>query len=155
MLLCLFFLPQKTNLTPLIIAASAGKTQIVRLLLGKGADINSKNEGGHSALQYAASKNHSEVLVILKALGSTWFHDTFNCYLIVYKIDRGYPAHESCGSQYRGQHVLYSSPSCLFHGKHQDCSITPHQGWTNWFEFKGFQWKHTLVSPCGNLQLFL
>jgi len=48
-------------LTPLIIAASAGKIDVVRLLLAKGADINAQNEGLHSALQYAASKNHPEV----------------------------------------------------------------------------------------------
>ena len=51
----------QSNLTPLIIAASAGKTQVVRILLAKGADINAVNSDGHSALQYAASKNHTEV----------------------------------------------------------------------------------------------
>jgi len=45
----------------MIIAAAAGRTDIVRILISKGADINAKNNGGHSALQYAASKNYPDV----------------------------------------------------------------------------------------------
>lgn len=44
-----------------MIAASAGRDQVVRLLIGRGANTNAQNTGGHSALQYAASKNHHEV----------------------------------------------------------------------------------------------
>lgn len=44
-----------------MIAASAGREQVVRLLIGRGANTNAQNTGGHSALQYAASKNHHEV----------------------------------------------------------------------------------------------
>jgi len=57
----------EANWTPLIIAASAGKLEIVETLIGKGADVNAKNSGGHSALQYAASKNHAEIVELLIA----------------------------------------------------------------------------------------
>lgn len=50
-----------TELTPLILAASAGKENIVRILIGAGADINHQNTQGHSALQYASSKGWKEV----------------------------------------------------------------------------------------------
>lgn len=53
----------QSDLTPLIIAASAGREAIVRLLISKGADVNAQNSGGHSALQYASSKNRPEVTV--------------------------------------------------------------------------------------------
>lgn len=49
--------------TPLMIAASAGREQVVRLMIGRGANINTRNNGGHSALQYAASKDHYEVRI--------------------------------------------------------------------------------------------
>ena len=45
-----------------MIAASAGHTQLVRLFIGRGANVNATNSGLHSPLQYAASKNHYEVL---------------------------------------------------------------------------------------------
>ena len=44
-----------------MISASAGRVQVVRLLLGRGANTSAQNTGGHSALQYAASKDHHEV----------------------------------------------------------------------------------------------
>lgn len=52
--------------TPLHIAASAGRTDIVRALLGKGAQLNSTNQVGCTPLHYAASKNKHEVTL-------TWF----------------------------------------------------------------------------------
>lgn len=48
-------------MTPLILAASAGRLAVVHTLLGKGADVNAKNQEGHSALQYACSKGWREV----------------------------------------------------------------------------------------------
>ena len=55
---CLF----QMNMTPLILAASGGREKVVRLLISRGAQVNAKNEGGHSALQYAASKGWLEVI---------------------------------------------------------------------------------------------
>lgn len=47
--------------TPIILAASAGRSDIVRLLIGAGASVNAQNAQGHSALQYAASKGWKDV----------------------------------------------------------------------------------------------
>lgn len=49
--------------TPLIIASSAGHTEVVQFLLSKGVNVNASTHGGHSAVQYAASRNRPEVLV--------------------------------------------------------------------------------------------
>lgn len=51
------------KMTPLILAASAGRLMVVKILIGAGADVNARNEGGHSALQYAASKGWKEVMI--------------------------------------------------------------------------------------------
>lgn len=50
-------------MTPLILAASAGRTQTVKILLNAGAEVNAVNDGGHSALQYSASKGWKEVML--------------------------------------------------------------------------------------------
>ncbi|KAJ8664355.1 hypothetical protein QAD02_006017 [Eretmocerus hayati] len=49
------------DMTPLILAASAGREKVVDLLLKDGADFNAKTTEGHSALQYAASKNWKSI----------------------------------------------------------------------------------------------
>ena len=46
----------------MIIASSAGRLKVVELLIAKGVDVNGCADGGHSALQYAASRDRSEVL---------------------------------------------------------------------------------------------
>lgn len=51
-----------TDTTPLIVAASCGRAEVVAYLLKKGANVNQKTTQGHSALQYAASKGWSEVM---------------------------------------------------------------------------------------------
>lgn len=48
-------------MTPLILAASAGRIQVVKTLINSEADVNAVNDGGHSALQYSASKGWKEV----------------------------------------------------------------------------------------------
>ncbi|GFO12482.1 26S proteasome non-ATPase regulatory subunit 10-like [Plakobranchus ocellatus] len=50
----------ETHWTPLIIASSAGGTQIVHNLIANGAQINAVNQNGQSSLHYAASKNRLE-----------------------------------------------------------------------------------------------
>ena len=58
------------KMTPLILAASAGRVQVVKTLISVGADVNSQNEGGHTALQYAASKGWKDVSSIDMLRGS-------------------------------------------------------------------------------------
>lgn len=47
--------------SPLHIAASAGREDIVRSLIGSGAQLNSVNQNGCTPLHYAASKGRYEV----------------------------------------------------------------------------------------------
>ena len=42
--------------TPLIVAVSAGKLDVVRELVGNGADVKASNNRGQTSLHYAASK---------------------------------------------------------------------------------------------------
>lgn len=51
-------------MTPLILAASAGRIGVVKLLIGSGANVNAQNVQGHSPLQYAASKGWKDVSFI-------------------------------------------------------------------------------------------
>lgn len=50
-----------TDTTPLILAASSGRTEVVGYLLEKSVNVNQKTSQGHSALQYAASKGWLDV----------------------------------------------------------------------------------------------
>lgn len=52
-----------TDMTPLILACSAGHTEVVKLLLTKTNDVNHKTSQGHSSLQYAASKGWFDVSI--------------------------------------------------------------------------------------------
>ena len=52
-------------MTPWILAASAGREKVVNTLLTEGADVNAKTQEGHSALQYAASKNWKSICAAL------------------------------------------------------------------------------------------
>lgn len=56
--------------TPLIVAAAYGRTEVVRLLLDKGADVNMGNEGSETPLHYAARHGHTTVMNILLEHGA-------------------------------------------------------------------------------------
>lgn len=45
------------------IAASAGRDEIVKALIAKGAHVNAVNQNGCTPLHYAASKNKQEVCI--------------------------------------------------------------------------------------------
>lgn len=50
--------------SPLHIAASAGRDEIVRTLISKGAQLNSVNQNGCTPLHYAASKDRYKVSLL-------------------------------------------------------------------------------------------
>jgi ankyrin repeat protein len=56
--------------TPLIVAASYGHAEVVKLLLDKGAHVNMGNEGSETALHYAARHGHTKVMRILLEHGA-------------------------------------------------------------------------------------
>jgi len=51
--------------TPLIVAASLGYTQVVSILLDKGANIQAVNKWGRTALHYAVEGAHLETAKLL------------------------------------------------------------------------------------------
>ena len=74
-----------------MIASSAGSIDIVKFLIGKGADVNSINATGQCSLHYAASKNRCEVknanfvyLLLIKYFAVFCFKEKFAfCYKII------------------------------------------------------------------------
>jgi hypothetical protein len=54
----------------LIMAASGGHTDVVRLLLAKGADVNAKKYRGQTALMEAAENGHTDIVKILLDKGA-------------------------------------------------------------------------------------
>lgn len=60
---------KSTGLTPLMFAARYNKTDIVKLLIDKGAKLKVKSDNGFTALEYAKmSKAHEAYKVIANAL---------------------------------------------------------------------------------------
>lgn len=60
---------KSTGLTPLMFAARYNKTDIVKLLIDKGAKLKVKSDNGFTALEYAKmSKAHESYKVIANAL---------------------------------------------------------------------------------------
>jgi hypothetical protein len=47
-------------------SAALGKTEVVRLLLAKGANIDAKNNKGETALMLAEGKGHTEIVKLLQ-----------------------------------------------------------------------------------------
>ncbi|HEK86271.1 MAG TPA: tetratricopeptide repeat protein [Candidatus Aminicenantes bacterium] len=56
--------------TPLMYAASAGKLEVVKLLVARGANLNTQAQGGWTALCWAAMGGHEEVVDFLIASGA-------------------------------------------------------------------------------------
>jgi ankyrin repeat protein len=58
---------EKSNgMTPLMVAARYNKTEIIKLLLSKGAVLSAKDKNGFTALKYAALSNAHEAIELLK-----------------------------------------------------------------------------------------
>ena len=62
--------PDAAGEPPLLIAALAGRKDIVVLLLDKGADIEVRNKGGLTALHAAAYGGHLDIVELLVAKGA-------------------------------------------------------------------------------------
>lgn len=62
--------PEATGWTALMFACSNGKTDLVKYLLSKKADINLKAKDGSTALSLATKKKNEEIVKILKAKGA-------------------------------------------------------------------------------------
>lgn len=60
----------KTGATLLHTASLRGHIDVVELLISKGAKINSTNNKGQTPLSYAISRNHSEIIDLLKKNGA-------------------------------------------------------------------------------------
>lgn len=56
--------------TALISAASCGLTDMVKLLINAGADVNAKDNVGRTALMYAVSYEYTDIVNLLKAAGA-------------------------------------------------------------------------------------
>jgi len=58
---------EKSNgLTPVMIAARYNQVEILKLLIGKGADLKAKDEKGITALKYAEASNAKDAAIVLK-----------------------------------------------------------------------------------------
>lgn len=62
----------QTNWTPLMIASSVGRADIVAALISRGADVNAINQTGQTSLHYAASKNRDDVSMCILNCGMTF-----------------------------------------------------------------------------------
>lgn len=56
--------------TPLVVAAVFGQTEVAKVLIGAGADLNARNNEGSTALISAAFFCHSEIVELLLAKGA-------------------------------------------------------------------------------------
>ncbi len=57
----------ESRTTPLIQAAGAGHTGVVKLLVSRGADLAQKDHSGKSAIDAAADHGHFEIVDYLKS----------------------------------------------------------------------------------------
>ena len=62
--------PQYPQPTPLLIAAGEGETEMIQLLIGKGAHVDIGNRDGRTPLMEAAFYGHHEAIKVLLAAGA-------------------------------------------------------------------------------------
>ncbi len=60
----------ETHLTPLAAASMAGRADLVRYLLGRGADPNAKDDHGRTALAHARDQRRGDIQKLLLAYGA-------------------------------------------------------------------------------------
>ncbi len=56
-------------MTPLHLAAQQGSKEVVELLLANQADVNAKDSGGYTPLQWAIKRGHPDVAESLRKHG--------------------------------------------------------------------------------------
>jgi ankyrin repeat protein len=54
------------NQSPLLVAASTGRTEMVEFLIGAGADVNIKDKDGNSPLSIARTKGFDGIVTLLE-----------------------------------------------------------------------------------------
>ena len=59
------------GLTVLMTASSNGRTAIVKALIEKGANVNSRTRAGKTALSYATRRGHTAIVTLLRNAGAT------------------------------------------------------------------------------------
>ena len=69
----------KDNFTPLLLAASAGHSSTIEILLTKKADITAMDKYEKTAIFWAAEENKPEALNVCIALEPVLILDNFEC----------------------------------------------------------------------------
>jgi ankyrin repeat protein len=115
------------RMTPLIHAASAGRLEIVKLLIGKGVDIHATASHAQTALHLAATHGHEEVVAYLLEHGAQTGHqDVFGDTPLMSAVRMGRPRGallllEHMGGQGLEASCPYGGYTALHRAVHQGC----------------------------------